>query len=75
MPVEFEFGFSTVVEFLPQVLTGLEPDLILPVTRNLQKLGIDVLLQAKAKGYSKTDGGLKVDPLVERHRHVPAHRT
>ena len=51
----------TVVEFLPQLLTGVEPDLILPVTRNLQKLGIDVLLQAKAKSYAKTEGGVKME--------------
>ena len=50
----------TIVEFLPQVLPGLEPDLILPVTRNLQKLGIEVLLQAKAKSYALKEGGLTV---------------
>ena len=48
----------TVIEFLPQLLSGLEPDLVLPVTRNLQKLGIEVLLNAKAKNWSAQEGGL-----------------
>jgi dihydrolipoamide dehydrogenase len=50
----------TVVEFLPTVLPGIEPDLILPVTRNLQKLGVEILVATKAKGFKKTAAGLEV---------------
>lgn len=49
----------TVVEFMPQVLPGVEADLIVPVTRNLAKLGVEVLLQAKAKSWEP--GSLKVE--------------
>ncbi|MBI4374941.1 MAG: dihydrolipoyl dehydrogenase [Elusimicrobia bacterium] len=50
----------SVVEFMPQVLPGLEADLLTPVLRNLQKLGVEVLTQSKAKSYSASNGGLAV---------------
>lgn len=51
----------TVVEMMPQLLPGIEPDLVLPVSRGLQKLGVAVHLQAKAQRWNpRADGGLAV---------------
>ena len=50
----------TVVEFMPQLLPGLEPELILPVSRGLQKLGVAVHLNSKAKAAAARDGLLSV---------------
>ncbi len=50
----------TIVEFLPQLLTGVEPDLAAPVTRNLQRMGVTVWTGSKAKGYTAADGALAV---------------
>ncbi len=50
----------TVVEFLPQVLTGVEADLAAPVTRNLQRLGVTVWTSSKAKSFKAATGGLEV---------------
>lgn len=37
-----------VVEFMPGLLPGMDPDLVVPVARNLEKLGIKVHLNSKA---------------------------
>ena len=50
----------TVVEFLPQLLPGIEPDLVMPVSRNLQKLGVEVLLSSKAKSFEASGEALTV---------------
>ncbi|HAM36325.1 MAG TPA: dihydrolipoyl dehydrogenase [Elusimicrobia bacterium] len=50
----------TVVEFLPQILSGLEPSLVAPVARNLQRLGMEVMVNSKARGFEKGAGGLLV---------------
>ncbi len=41
----------TVVEALPNLLTGMEPECVAVVARKLKKLGVEVLLEAKAKGW------------------------
>jgi dihydrolipoamide dehydrogenase len=41
----------TVVEALPNILTGIEPDCVKIVERKLKKLGIEVLTEVKAKGW------------------------
>lgn len=65
----------TVVEFLPQILTGIEADFIMPVTRNLQKLGVEVLLSTKATGFKKTASGLEVSvENVEGKKTIPADK-
>ncbi|MFO0725432.1 MAG: dihydrolipoyl dehydrogenase [Myxococcota bacterium] len=43
----------TIVEMLPNLLTGTDPDLVRPVAKRMKKIGIEVLLNAKAKGMSK----------------------
>ena len=48
----------TVVEFMPQLLPGLEPEWTLPVARGLQKLGVEVLLNSKAKVLPAAKDGL-----------------
>ena len=50
----------TVVEFMPSLLPGIEADLIMPVTRNLQKLGVEVLLKSKARSWTAKEGKLSV---------------
>ncbi|MDD5657709.1 MAG: dihydrolipoyl dehydrogenase [Elusimicrobia bacterium] len=50
----------TVVEFLPQLLGGVEPDLAAPVARNLQRLGVETMTGARARGFTPSDGGLQV---------------
>ena len=49
----------TVVEMLPQILAGIDPDLTQPVSRSLAKLGIDVLLSSKASSYKALPEGLE----------------
>ncbi|MBI4385885.1 MAG: FAD-dependent oxidoreductase, partial [Elusimicrobia bacterium] len=41
----------TVVELLPQILTGIDPELASPVSRSLARLGVQVRLNAKASGF------------------------
>ena len=48
----------TVVEFMPQLLPGVEADLLGPVTRGLEKLGVEVLLEAKAREV-REEGGVR----------------
>jgi dihydrolipoamide dehydrogenase len=50
----------TVVEFLPQVLNGIEPDLVAPVLRGLQRMGATIWTSSKAKGFKAAAGGLEV---------------
>ncbi len=49
-----------VVEATPQLLPGVPPELLGPVTRGLQKLGVEVYLNAKAKSYEAAGARLKV---------------
>jgi dihydrolipoamide dehydrogenase len=53
----------TIVEFLPQVLTGVEADLAAPVARGLQRMGVTVWTSSKAKSFKTAAGGMEV--LVE----------
>jgi dihydrolipoamide dehydrogenase len=51
----------TVVEALPQLLTGVEPDCTQVVERKLKKSGAKILKNAKALGYDRQpDGSLSV---------------
>lgn len=51
----------TVVEFMPQILPGIDADFTAPVTRKLQKLGVEVILQAKAKSFKDLGDGLEIE--------------
>jgi dihydrolipoamide dehydrogenase len=51
----------TVVEFMPQILPGIDPDFTAPVVRKLQKLGVEVLLQAKAKSFKDLGESLEIE--------------
>ena len=46
----------TVVEALPSILTGNDPDIVQVVARKLKKLGVEVMTGAKAKSWSETGG-------------------
>ncbi|HKA90410.1 MAG TPA: dihydrolipoyl dehydrogenase [Haliangiales bacterium] len=41
----------TVVEMLPTILAGMEPDCVRVVAQKLKKMGIEVVLEAKAKSW------------------------
>jgi len=51
----------TIVEMMDQILVGTDKDLVRPVQKSMKKLGIDVKLEAKAKGFSKKDGKAVVE--------------
>jgi dihydrolipoamide dehydrogenase len=57
-----KFGTQvTVVEAAPALLNGVaDPDCVQVVARKLKKNGIEVLLNAKAKGFKKSKDGLDV---------------
>ena len=56
-----KFGTKvTVVELMAQLLTGVDPELAQPVTRMAQKLGIEVILEAKASKVEEMMDGLEV---------------
>lgn len=46
----------TVVEALPSLLTGMEADCVKVVAAKLRKMGVEVLLNAKAKGWEEKGG-------------------
>jgi dihydrolipoamide dehydrogenase len=48
----------TVVEATPGLLPGNDPDLVEIVRRKLVKQGVDIQLETKAKGYTKSKDGL-----------------
>ena len=50
----------TVVEMMPQLLPGTDPDLVAVVQRRLGKLGVEVHTSARAKGAALADGVAKV---------------
>lgn len=50
----------TVVEMLHQILAGADPEAVRWVGRNLRKLNIDIITEAKAAGFEETDTGLAV---------------
>lgn len=53
----------TVVEFTDALLPVIERDMVAPVGRNLAKLGVEVMLQSKAKSWSKK--GKRLEVVVE----------
>ncbi|MBI4055935.1 MAG: dihydrolipoyl dehydrogenase [Elusimicrobia bacterium] len=50
----------TVVEMMDQILPGMDIDLTQPVSRALTKLGVQVILKAKASGYTPKEGALSI---------------
>ncbi len=46
----------TVVEAMPSLLTGMEADCVRVVATKLRKMGVEVLLNAKAKGWEAKSG-------------------
>ncbi|MDE2313704.1 MAG: FAD-dependent oxidoreductase, partial [Elusimicrobia bacterium] len=50
----------TVIEFMDQVLPGVSSEMVSPVLRSLQKLGVEILTKSQALGYGKTGSGLSV---------------
>jgi dihydrolipoamide dehydrogenase len=50
----------TVVEALPSLLAGVDPEAVRIVQKGLRQRGVEVLLNAKAKGQKRDGGTLKV---------------
>jgi dihydrolipoamide dehydrogenase len=46
----------TVLEAMDSVLSGMDPDCVKAVARKLKKMGVEVMLGAKAKGWEEKDG-------------------
>jgi dihydrolipoamide dehydrogenase len=55
----------TVVEALPNILTGNDADIVQVVSRKLKKLGVEVMTGAKAKSWSESGGRAKVVVEIE----------
>jgi dihydrolipoamide dehydrogenase len=65
----------TIVEMLGQILPGTDKDLLRPVTKSMKSLGIEVLTEAKAKGFKKTANGAEVEvETKEGTKKFPADR-
>lgn len=58
----------TVVEMMPTLLPGTDPDLSAVVARSLKKRKVEVLTSAKALGYAKGKSGLRVQVEAEGKR-------
>jgi dihydrolipoamide dehydrogenase len=50
----------TVVEALPNILTGNDPEIVQLVARKLKKLGVEVVTGAKAKSWAEKNGRAEV---------------
>lgn len=46
----------TVVEMMDSILFGMDPDCTKMVARKLRKMGVEVMLKSKAKGWEERDG-------------------
>jgi dihydrolipoamide dehydrogenase len=55
----------TVVEALPQLLTGVDPEAVRVVQKGLRQRGVKVLLNAKASALGRKSGGLVLVTEVE----------
>ncbi|MFO1463755.1 MAG: dihydrolipoyl dehydrogenase [bacterium] len=51
----------TVVEALPELLTGLDPALVRPVKKKLESLGAQILLNAQARAFQIGDRSVEVE--------------
>ncbi|HBP20192.1 MAG TPA: dihydrolipoyl dehydrogenase [Planctomycetes bacterium] len=66
--IGLEFGCSmaklgsqvTIVELLPHLMGGFDPEMLRPVTKKLKKLGATIHTEAKAKGLEDTKDGVKL---------------
>ena len=60
--LEFACAFSklgtevTIVELMPQLMTGTDEDLIRPISRSLKQAGVKVHLESQAKSLEERDG-------------------
>jgi dihydrolipoamide dehydrogenase len=55
----------TVIEFMPQAMTGIDADLVRPVQRNLEKLGVKFVFNAKARAAVKKGKSVEVSYEVD----------
>jgi dihydrolipoamide dehydrogenase len=65
----------TVVEALPALLTGVDPEAVRIVQKGLRQRGVDVHLNAKAKGLDAAGGALSVRIELEgKEQAIPADK-
>ncbi len=55
----------TIVEMMPQILPGIEPDLVREVSRAVEALGIRVFISSKALSLEKGPGGVTLEVKTE----------
>jgi dihydrolipoamide dehydrogenase len=60
----------TIVEALPSLLTGVDPEAVRIVQKGLRQRGVEVLLNAKAKGQRREGQGLSVTLEVDGKEQV-----
>jgi dihydrolipoamide dehydrogenase len=60
----------TVVEALPTLLTGVDPEAVRIVQKGLRQRGVEVLVNAKAKGQRREGGSLRVNLEIEGKERV-----
>ena len=65
----------TVIELMPQVLTGTDRELARPVERKLKKMGFTIHTEARTKGLEKTaDGGELIVETKDGEIRIPCDR-
>jgi dihydrolipoamide dehydrogenase len=55
----------TFLEALPQILTGVDPEAVRFVQKNLRQRGVTVHVNAKAKGFDRKGGALEVKAEID----------
>ncbi len=64
----------TVVEATPQILPLYDSELVRPVSRRLEQLGVRVMTGAKAKGLSSAGDALRIETSAGREEELPSDR-
>lgn len=61
----------TVVEALGGLLSGMDPDCVKMVERKLKKMGVEIMLEAKAKSWAEKDGRVTLTVTAKDGSEVP----
>jgi dihydrolipoamide dehydrogenase len=61
----------TVVEALGGLLSGMDPDCVKMVERKLKKMGVEIMLEAKAKSFTEKDGRVTLTVTAKDGSEVP----
>lgn len=64
----------TVIEAEERILPAYDVELVRPVAKRLQALGVEILTRARAVGFSKEEGAVLVEQEGTAKRSIPADR-